>query len=258
MHAAFIDTATPAGADVRRFGAATALVTPSIPVIALNRVMGIGVERPLSPALLGEIRDFYRMAGCPRWFVEWSTVARTENGADLLAEHGGQRGGGAVKLAGEVSGMTVSAPASTLTVVEIGTESAGVFAAIVGPGLSVPAAGVPGILAPIGHEGWHYYLALDGERPIAGAALFHSGAAAWLGLCATVPEARGRGAQTALLARRIDDARRAGCDVITAETHPETEARGNPSLRNMRRAGFTVEYLRPWYRFESGAAVGSP
>ena len=51
----------------------------------------------------------------------------------------------------------------------------------------------------------------------AGALYVHEGVG-WLGFGATLPEFRGRGAQSAILAARIEDARRQGCREVTTET----------------------------------------
>src|SRR5262249_48653340 len=56
-------------------------------------------------------------------------------------------------------------------------------------------------------EGWQAFAAYDGQEPVATGALFVAGDVGWVGLGATLPTARGRGAQTAILAARIDRAR---------------------------------------------------
>jgi GNAT superfamily N-acetyltransferase len=56
---------------------------------------------------------------------------------------------------------------------------------------------------------------------------------------ATLPEYRRRGAQTALLAARIAAAAAADCTVLATETGESIAGEPNPSLANIRRAGFT-------------------
>lgn len=87
--------------------------------------------------------------------------------------------------------------------------------------------------------------------------MFSDGEGAWFGLGATLPAHWNTGAQTALLSRRIRDARALGCQWVSAETHPASADR-NPSLRNMTRAGMQVMYLRPWYRFDEPECVSRP
>ncbi|MEZ5352950.1 MAG: hypothetical protein R2762_09970 [Bryobacteraceae bacterium] len=55
----------------------------------------------------------------------------------------------------------------------------------------------------------------------------------------TLRQYRGRGAQSALIARRLRDARAAGCEIAMASTAP-----GGASQRNYERAGFRVAYTK--------------
>jgi hypothetical protein len=83
---------------------------------------------------------------------------------------------------------------------------------------------------------------LDGI-PVAGGALCLHGGVGLLAGAATVPEARRRGAQAALLDARLRYAAESGCDVamMTAE-HP-----GGGSQRNAERSGFRIAYTRVKY-----------
>lgn len=84
----------------------------------------------------------------------------------------------------------------------------------------------------------------DNDRILGVGFLFQDGERAILLGAATLPEARGQGAQTALLARRLAEARRAGARVIQSHTGLPTAGARNPSLDNMRRAGFVDIHLR--------------
>ena len=83
--------------------------------------------------------------------------------------------------------------------------------------------------------------------------MFVSGDRAWLDFAATLPEYRGRGAQAALLARRIVDAAQLGCRWLVVETAEETPQRGAPSFRNMLRFGFRQAYVRPNFIYAIGS-----
>lgn len=63
----------------------------------------------------------------------------------------------------------------------------------------------------------------------------------------TLPRARNRGVQTALLAERIAFATRAGCDLCMIEAAP-----GGSSFRNQQRAGFRVAYNRVTFELPAG------
>ena len=56
----------------------------------------------------------------------------------------------------------------------------------------------------VGRPGWHVFVAFDGGTPAAAAAMFVRGEAAWFDWAATDPAFRRRGAQSALLRRRIE------------------------------------------------------
>ena len=56
---------------------------------------------------------------------------------------------------------------------------------------------------------------------------------------ATAPAHRRRGVQTALLATRLADAGRAGCDIAVVTTAP-----GSKSQQNVQRRGFHLLYTR--------------
>lgn len=104
---------------------------------------------------------------------------------------------------------------------------------------TVPLLGLPEV------EGWHCYSAYLDEREVGcGAMLLHDGMAV-LGLDATMPEARQRGCQTALIQRRLADAARAGCEVVLAESCDVPTDRAAAG-RNFQRAAF----------FEAGRSVG--
>ena len=56
---------------------------------------------------------------------------------------------------------------------------------------------------------------------------------------ATLPEFRGRGVQSALIALRLHEAAKAGCEYAVVSTNP-----GSGSQRNMERRGFRVAYTK--------------
>jgi len=83
---------------------------------------------------------------------------------------------------------------------------------------------------------------LDG-MPVATGALSMSGGVAVLAGASTIPSARGRGAQGALLHARLDYAASQGCDLALMGASP-----GSPSQRNAERQGFRIAYTRIKWR----------
>jgi GNAT superfamily N-acetyltransferase len=96
----------------------------------------------------------------------------------------------------------------------------------------------------VGRSGWSCVMAFDGAAPVATGALFVSGDYAWLGFDATLPSHRRRGAQSALLARRLQEAAARGARLATLETGARLPGRPDNSYRNILRAGFAEAYLR--------------
>jgi ribosomal protein S18 acetylase RimI-like enzyme len=87
--------------------------------------------------------------------------------------------------------------------------------------------------------GWSLYLSRIDGRPAASAILFVKGNTAYLADAATDPQLRGRGLQTALLLRRIADAKAAGVDFVCSGA-----AYLSASHRNMERVGMRIQFVR--------------
>jgi GNAT superfamily N-acetyltransferase len=83
------------------------------------------------------------------------------------------------------------------------------------------------------------FLSLVDGQPAGGGAMFIHEKIVGLFSGSTLPFARGRGAQTALIHARLRAARQAGCDLALTKTLP-----GNTSQRNMQRAGFHLAYTK--------------
>jgi GNAT superfamily N-acetyltransferase len=83
-------------------------------------------------------------------------------------------------------------------------------------------------------------------RAIATAGLVIHDRVALLAGAATIPEARGQGAQRAGLVTRLRHATESGCDLAMIVTEP-----GSASQRNAERNGFRVAYTRTKWRLES-------
>jgi hypothetical protein len=85
--------------------------------------------------------------------------------------------------------------------------------------------------------GFTRYVALLDDAPVACAGLYVHGEVGYLCVSATLSEARGHGAQAALIARRWRDAAAAGCRHVISTT-----AFGGTSQSNMERAGMRVAH----------------
>lgn len=88
-------------------------------------------------------------------------------------------------------------------------------------------------------SGFIRYLAMRGGDPAGGASMRLEGKIAQLSGASTLPSHRRRGVQSALLSRRLADARQAGSEVAVVTTRP-----GSGSQRNAERRDFKLLYTR--------------
>ena len=241
------------GVRTRRVGGASAIMAHRIDVLMFNRVIGLGVEEPARPEILDELIAWYRETGTPRFFVQLAPGAEPS----LLPEWLGSRGLFHYNNWVKLTRTTEEQPriVTDLTVERIGAGRSHEFAAIVARGFGLPDATRPWISATVGRPAWRHYLALDEGAPVAGGALYVEGTVGWLGFAATDPAHRGRGAQSALLARRIADAKTLGVKRLVVETAEDTTDRRAPSFHNLRRLGFELAYVRPNYLWKAEPVV---
>jgi ribosomal protein S18 acetylase RimI-like enzyme len=108
---------------------------------------------------------------------------------------------------------------------EIAVEDRGQFKANVRPWLNQP--------------GWSLYVGRAKGKPAAAATLYLHDGVGYLADAATHPAYRGQGFQSALLRRRISDARASGADLVFSGAPPFST-----SHRNMERTGMRVQFFR--------------
>lgn len=99
-------------------------------------------------------------------------------------------------------------------------------------------------------RGVRTYLVWSEGEPIAAAALNVRGPVALMAGAATIPSARGRGAQRALLNERLRIAAELGCEFASMGAQS-----GSGSQRNAERAGFRIAYTRTKWRREFGRSL---
>jgi GNAT superfamily N-acetyltransferase len=233
------------GFTVRPSPAATALIAPSVDVPLFNRALAVGLTAPCDVASVDALLTEYRHAAIRNFAIQLAPGARPPGIGESLRTRGLAVRDAWAKLR---RGAAPAAAVTTDLVVErIGRASADQFAAVACAGFQMPERLAPWLAETVGQAGWHHYIAVDHGVPMACAAMYLSETIAWLGIEATVPSHRRRGAQSVLVARCIEDGRALGCEEFVAETGEDLPARPNSSFRNLIRAGFTVAYHRPNY-----------
>jgi GNAT superfamily N-acetyltransferase len=220
---------------------------PSSP---LNKVIGLGLDADLDVEALERIEREWRGRGEPVR-IEMSVLTEPSLGSVLTDR--GYRLHGFENVLGlpldretygpKVSGVAVETvtQAGFPTWIDIAVEA---FMNLDGTG-SVPPDALPRdrlreiLEEMMGVPGFIRYLArVDGEA-VGEAAMRIDGDLAQLAGAGTLPHARGRGVQNALLQRRLADARAAGCTLAVVTTAP-----GTRSQENVMRRGFELLYTR--------------
>jgi GNAT superfamily N-acetyltransferase len=227
------------------------------PASPINKVIGLGFDTDLDVAALEHVEREWRDRGEPVR-IELSILANPSVGAALTTRgyglHGfenvlalpldresdGADGGDvAVEIAGDAEfetwiGIAIDAftnldGTGSVAPDELSREQ---LRQVLGEMLGVP--------------GFTRYLARVDGVAVGEAAMRIDGDLAQLAGAGTLPHARGRGVQKALLRRRVADARAGGCTLAVVTTAP-----GTRSQENVMRRGFELLYTRailvkPW------------
>jgi hypothetical protein len=223
-----------------------------IDVLALNRVMGLGLRGSPSDSALAEVLTTLEGTGSLRCFVPLAPVEGYETLSNRLERLGLRHYNNWMRLRRDLRDLAdfpdfPAAPSTELDVRQIDGAGAHAFGHLVATAFDYPPAIAPLAAQTIGRPRWYHYLAFDGSAPIASGAMYLTGEAAWFGFAATDTAHRRRGAQQALIVRRLKDAADAGCKWVSVETAEDTVTKDAPSFRNLRRLGFEVAYRRPNY-----------
>jgi hypothetical protein len=246
---AYVDLFAAAPPDwgfiVERVGSAVLLLAAQAPILLFNRVIGLGLQEPATEDMVGRIAARYREAGLRQFGVQLSPAADPPELASWLQARQLTRQDRWAKVFRRPD--TSAVVPTDLRIECIDERSAATFAQVARVGFGMPEALQPWLASSVGRAGWRHYVAFDDERAVASGALYVHGQIGWLGIASTLPSHRRRGAQGAIMARRIHDAAEAGCTWLVTETGEDTSAQPNPSFHNMIRTGFTLAYHRPNY-----------
>jgi GNAT superfamily N-acetyltransferase len=227
----------PVGIAFRHLeGGAVALMARHLPVPSFNSVVGLraGHEQHIAALI-----DWYRAEEVEPQFETVPGYYDPALGRELV-RLGFYQSGFHTSL---VCDPDLDVPAVGGAVVER-VESAAALeefldAYIAGRGIPQGAQFKANVRPWLGEPGWQLYLARCEGRPAAAAVLYLRDKAGYCADAATDPAFRGRGLQTALLARRIADARAAGVDFVCSGAEFQSQ-----SHRNMERVGMRVQFVR--------------
>ena len=202
-----------------------------------NRVHLCGAEGGLTRDGVQRLAGLFDEANVGRFFFWLSPGPDMESVRDWLLEAGLSRFP-YVAYPTLVRGVHESSPVETdLEVRELAAGEAAGFADGLGD------AAWPEYLPSIGAPGFYHFMAFDRRRPVASAVLCVSGELGYLGMARTAEPDRRRGAQRALIAKRIEKARALGCRTLASETLSILTT----SLGNLQKAGFQPAYEKEVY-----------
>jgi GNAT superfamily N-acetyltransferase len=229
------------GAQAEEIAGALCLRLDAVPMMTMfNRAAGIGLDQPATEEALDEILEFLEGTHA---YISVAPEARPPELAGWLDTRGLVPGYGWTKFTRPVGDPPAATTDLRVELVETG-EAFGPAAA---RGFEVPELFADWLARLPGRDGWHCFVAFDDDQPAGAGALYVTGKVGWLGVGATVPEHRGKGAQSASIAKRIETAAALGCEVVVTETGKPVEGRAGPSYRNLVRAGFGPAYVRANY-----------
>lgn len=255
---AYVDFVTGAPASLREalgvgsmnVGAVQAMAVREDTSGFFNRAGGFGTVESIDASVVGQVCDFYRSQGvsqgrfviAPQLLPEdWETIAGDLN----LAPSGRlvKLGCATETVQSALDGISALDP--SLRVAKVEPHQAHEWATVMMAAFGMSGVGMTEVAAScVGRPGWQQYAVYEGERIVAVGSLFINGDCADMFGGGTLPDSRGRGAQSALLTIRARAALAAGCRWLVAETGAEDLGDHNTSLHNMRRAGFEPMYDR--------------
>jgi GNAT superfamily N-acetyltransferase len=234
----------PRGVAIQRFGDATATACRSQPDLDFRNTLA-GLEAA-DAWRVTEITAFYRSLGIRGW-AEVPPGGPYAGVAEALADAGWSRMDEHCSFAGPLGLCRSQGGEAAVRVVD--SDSAGEFARTLLAGHDAPesdrAEAAIDIAGWLGRPGWRLYLADVDGNPAAAGVLVTSDGAAFLANASTRPEYRGRGCQTALIQRRLDDGKGEGCDLACALAAP-----GSASQRNLERAGIPLCHTQVVWRMD--------
>jgi GNAT superfamily N-acetyltransferase len=212
----------------------------------LTQTFGLGLFGPASDTQMDALEAFFaeRLADV----CHEVSVMADPGVLPMLAARGYHAVEWSTVLAQPVREPVQEAPFSAITVRAVTIDEADHWASVAATGWSEHAE-IAEFVRELGRvnaraAGTVCFLAEEsGEAIATGGLHIHEGVALFAG-ASTVPQARNRGAQRALLEARLAYARAAGCDLAMMAAAP-----GSSSQKNAQRAGFEVAYARvKWAR----------
>ncbi|MEU0072539.1 GNAT family N-acetyltransferase [Streptomyces sp. NPDC006332] len=261
---AYADFATSASMSVREtlglgslhVGSTRALAIREDPSQFFNRAGGFGADGPITVDDLARVCAFYREHGVSQGSLMIAPPLLPPDWDATATKLGLVEGSRFTKLGCDIETLPTVADRAALDpgwrvgVVEAHQAREWATVMMTTFGFTAPAM-IEMAASCVGAPNWRQFAVWAGERIVAVGSLFLNGQCADMFGGATLPEARGRGAQSALLTARVRAAAAEGCRWLVAETGVEGPGEHNPSLHNMLRVGFEPMYERTTWLWQA-------
>jgi GNAT superfamily N-acetyltransferase len=210
-----------------------------------NRVIGLGVDQPVSREAVDAATEFGVAHGAPLLVFQVAPQAAPAGWESILQERGMSPSATWAKLVFVPD--AIPPRDDTSGVEELGSGDAEEFAQVLLAGFEMDPDGPQRTwMAGLARSGdpWRSYGVRREGRLVAVGWMHLHGTSASLISAATLPQYRRQGLHQALLRRRVLDAAAAGCAVIATETGSDTPSSPNPAVRSAIKAGFVQAYER--------------
>lgn len=220
------------------------VLAEQVPSPFFNRAFALGLNGPIDAAMLTELDRRYR-AATPVALIQILDDQLTPELRARIDELGWQRADGWVKMVRD----NVWPPnlRTELRIDPLESAHGERMGEILLEAFKMPPSSRPMARGMLEGSDWRFYGAFDGDLLVSVGALAMFGQVGYLAVGATASSHRNRGAQGALMARRLREGIRLGARVFVTETGVETPEHPNPSYHNMLRTGFREAYRRPDY-----------
>ena len=202
-----------------------------------NRIYLCGTEEGLIAEGLARLADRFRQAGVDRYFVWLNPGPRMEVVRGWLEDAGMTR---RPYVRHPTLARDAAMPSPVSVRIEVREMAAGEAKHLVERHQDIA---WPDYVRSAGAPGFHHFMAFDGGVPIATAVLYVQDDLGYLGAAFTAEPFRGRGAQQALIVKRIETATALGCRILLSETLSFLEV----SLGNLQKAGFRTIFEKEVY-----------
>lgn len=231
-------------------GGGMAFAVPALPILAMNRVIGLGFEGRIREEQLDAILNFYRQSGVKRFFIQLSPHVLDARATSTLQANGFRYYNNWTKHFRPIEKDLPSAQEG-FPILELELEDAAQFGELICTCFDWNYDQMDHWLnQSIGAPGYKHYAVKVDEKIVGVGALHVEGAYASMAFAATLPAYRGLGIQQQLLQKRKEVARELGCQYLVSETAEEANGKTVTSARNMRRSGFEIAYQRQNWIFE--------